>query len=164
MIRKTIALTCALCLIAGGLSVATAAGLTQSASKVDVTAQYITQTGNQDAAKALVQLAITEGWHVNAHPASLDFLVPTQIEVRAGGKALPVRIDWPSGHDSGIQLGGTPIEVYSNNTTIPVQFGPAAARTIAATGQLSLSVLVQACSNSGLCLPPSKIKLQLTGL
>lgn len=148
MIRQTIVSTCVLWLVAAGLSAAVAAGLATSASKVDVSAEYI--HAGEDAPRIRVQLAIADGWHVNANPASLDFLVPTTIDADAG----TLDIDWPDGHDSDIELGGTSIQVYSGNTTIPVRLDAAAAESV------TLRVRVQACSDSGLCLPPSTLSVK----
>ena len=42
-----------------------------------------------------IQLVIDEGWHVNANPASLPFLIPTAVEFRDG--VQPERIHYPPG-------------------------------------------------------------------
>lgn len=156
MIRKTVLTLCTCLLVAGGVAMATAAGLATSASKVDASAQY---TDNPGAANTLrVRLDLAAGWHVNAHPASLDFLVPTTIKATAGGEPLPLTIVWPPGHNSGIELSGTAIKVYSDDTIIPVRIdAPAAGQAV---GQPTLKIRVQACSNKGLCLPPSTLSIQ----
>lgn len=159
MLRKTLLAIGMLWLASAGLSATLAAGIPTSASKVDATARYV-QTSHDDTRQLRVHLAIADGWHVNAHPASLDFLVPTSIRAFAGQQALPLAIDWPQGHDSGIQLGGTAIEVYSDDTVIPVTLEPAAVDTLQTAPALTLRVRVQACSDKGICLPPSDIDIQ----
>lgn len=159
MNRRIIAVSCALWLASAGATTAYAAGLTDSASKVDVSAQYVSPTDDQNRPRIRVRLNIADGWHVNANPASLDFLIPTTIDAKADGKALPLSITWPQGHDSGIELGGTEIKVYSDGTVIPVQLESAA---IGTREQIELDVRVQSCSDAGLCLPPSTLKIQPT--
>lgn len=156
---RVIAAAFALALAATGLSPTLAAGrLATSASKVDVSAEFRPATDNGEP-RIRVRLDMAEGWHVNAHPASLDFLVATTIEARAGGETLALDIAWPEGHDSDIRLGGTRIQVYSDNTVIPVQLARTAAARIRAAGQLTLNVRVQACSDRGICLPPSTLTI-----
>lgn len=162
MNRLIIAATCALSLAIAGMATVSAAGLAQSASKVDVNAEYTKQSTDMETQLVRVKLNIADGWHVNAHPASLDFLVPTAIQAKAGGKTLALDIDWPEGHNSGIVLGGTAIKVYSDNTVIPVRLSPAATQAVHSVGQLSLNIRVQACSDDGLCLPPSTLDVRLT--
>lgn len=163
MNRRIIAVACALWLASAGMSAVFAAGLARSASKVDVAAQYAKQDTDAETRLVRVQLDIADNWHVNAHPASLDFLVPTTIQARAGGETLPLQITWPKGHDSDIELSGTAIQVYSDDTVIPVKFGPEAAQAVDAARRLTLKVRVQACSDDGLCLPPSTLDVRLTG-
>jgi len=133
-------------------STALAAGMTSSDSKVQATAQYSNAADSQ----VEVRLTMADGWHVNANPASLDFLIPTSIEASADGKTVPVDIDWPDGHDSGIDLGDTAILVYSNNTVIPVKLDTDTSEPP------TLDVRVQACSDKGVCLPPSTLSVQPT--
>lgn len=158
MIRNTCIFFCVVSLAVGMAASAAAAGLARSASKVDVKATLVGDSA--DAPDIKVQLLVADGWHVNAHPASLDFLVPTTITAQAGDQTLPLAIAWPDGHASGIELGGTEIMVYSDNTTIPVRLKPAAAQATRTTAQLVLKVRVQACSNKGICLPPSTLTVQ----
>src|SRR5699024_7158050 len=99
---------------------ALAAGLAQSASKVDVIATQADVAMDAASQAVHIRLTIASGWHVNAHPASLDFLVPTSIQATVDGKTVPLNITWPKGHDSGIELGDTAIKVYSDGTVIPV--------------------------------------------
>lgn len=152
MTRKTTLAICSFLLLLGGLGTAGAAGLATSASKVDAIARY----ADADSTRLQVRLDMADGWHVNAHPASLDFLVPTTITATRGGEPLPLTIAWPQGHDSGIELGGTSIKVYSDATVIPVRIDAPAQ----SAAQPTLKIRVQACSNKGLCLPPSTLSIQ----
>lgn len=149
------------CFVLAGAPSALAAGLPTSASKVEVSAAFAASADGAAPQSFRVQLAIADGWHVNAHPASLDFLIATDIHGTAGATALPLNVTWPAGRDSGIEFNGTAIEVYSTDTVIPVHISAQAAKAVRAAGQLVLDVRVQACSDAGICLPPSTLTARL---
>lgn len=153
--RRLIAVLCVLSLAVAGTSAAVAAGLAQSASKVDAIATYA--NAGEAGQEIRVQLDITDGWHVNTHPASLDFLVATSIKATVDGETVPLTVAWPEGHDSGIELGGTEIKVYHDGTVLPVQLDTAAA---IAGAHPTLKIRVQSCSDKGLCLPPSTLTVE----
>lgn len=157
--HQVTAAACALCLSLSGMSAAPAAGLANSASKVDVTARFRPAT-DDTRPRLRIRLDIADGWHVNAHPASLDFLVATTIRAKAGGEPLPLTIDWPRGRDSGVELGGTSIRVYDDNTVIPATLATAADKGAVAADRITVNVRVQACSNRGICLPPATLSVE----
>lgn len=99
-----------------------------------------------------VHLSIDDGWHVNANPASLDFLIGTQLTVHNQGAALPLTIEYPLGHSVSVGL-QQPIRVYSDKTEITAQL-PANA-----PAPLEAAVRIQACSNEGRCLMPSTLQV-----
>ncbi len=101
-----------------------------------------------DTSPVLVRLVIDEGWHVNANPASLPFLIPTKVE-GAGGEAL-----YPEGHWFRPAFSEDAIRVYQNDVEIPVAL-PKATRP-----PTRLSVHVQACDETR-CLPPDRIEVTL---
>jgi hypothetical protein len=156
-----LALACVLWLAGASLATAIAAGMPDSASKVRIKAGFAGPANSGHPHTVRVHLDTADGWHVNAHPASLNFLIATTIQARAGGKRIPVTVDYPAGHDAGIKLGGKAIKVYGGDTVIPVRLSSDAASAARAAGQLQLSARVQACSNKGVCLPPSRISTQL---
>ncbi|MFQ5696982.1 MAG: DUF255 domain-containing protein [Myxococcota bacterium] len=93
-----------------------------------------------------VRLHITAGWHVNANPASLPYLIPTQIENAAADAIAGVR--YPPGHDFRPEFADVTLRVYSGQVTLdaPVQApGP-------------LYVRYQAC-NERSCLPPARVRI-----
>lgn len=154
--RRSIAALCLLALTVVGTSTAVAQGLAQSASKVDAIATYADAAGATGQV-IQVRLDIADGWHVNAQPASLDFLVATSINATVDGETVPLTVAWPEGHASGIELGGTEIKVYGDGTVLPVQLDAAA---LDAGAQPTLKIRVQSCSDKGLCLPPSTLSVQ----
>ena len=88
-------------------------------------------------------LSIEPGWHLNAHPASAEFLVPTLIE--AEGARLQ-EVVYPPGREAQMAYGEGPISIYEG--------------TVEITGELlqeaeaaRLMLTYQACDESR-CLPP----------
>ena len=85
-----------------------------------------------------IDLEIRDGWHVNANPASLEFLIPTRVEG-------PVRgVSYPAGESFRFEFAPEEILVYSGKTSIAGSVEP---------GVSDLRVTYQACDDRR-CLPP----------
>ena len=93
-----------------------------------------------------VSLRIRGGWHVNANPASLDFLVPTRVGGEVRGLTYPAAGRFRSA------FAPEELAVYS---------GVAAIRGEAAARATVVQLTYQAC-NDHLCLPPVTRSLPLT--
>lgn len=102
-----------------------------------------------------VTLLIDGDWHVNANPASLDFLIPTELSVSARGP-LPLKVDYPLGRNIDSGLGDEPWTVYDDGTIIK-----ATLLEEVPGGQLTAEVRVQACHDSGRCLAPDTIQARV---
>jgi hypothetical protein len=135
--------------------------LPDSSTRVSINASFANPVANDGSRELRVTLQIDHGWHVNAHPASLGFLIPTTIAARANGQPLPLKVSYPSGRDSGIRLGDTSIEVYDDDTTISAALTPAALKAAQAAGGLDILVRAQSCSDKGVCLPPARLTVRL---
>ncbi|MBB4516624.1 hypothetical protein GGD68_005423 [Paraburkholderia fungorum] len=112
--------------------------------------QQVTASFENVGAAAAVTLHIRPNWHVNANPASLDYLIPTTISVEQGGDIHPVAAQYPAGMNSGIRVDDKELNVYEDGTRIPVSDLPNGPN-------VHLIVRVQACSSDGVCLPPANI-------
>jgi len=119
-----------------------------------------------DPDRLTVELEVAEGWHVNANPASFDFLIPTTIEGVDGLETLPV--EYPKGRRFQPAFVAEPIEVYEGRLEIPVELtgegageaaGSAAERDEREEG-LRLAVRFQACDHER-CLPPHRAILSV---
>ncbi|MEX2219735.1 MAG: DUF255 domain-containing protein [Phycisphaerales bacterium] len=118
-----------------------------------------------DTVTVTATLRIDDGWHVNANPASADFLIATLVDVRAnappGAAETPkidvVEISYPkSSILKSKGLGTDAIRVYSGLARVIIAVRlPAEAPTGAV---ISLRVLAkfQACSDDGVCLLPAE--------
>ncbi len=81
----------------------------EARSKVEITATRVA------GAVLAVRLKIAPGWHVNANPASDEFLVPTSL--RSGGKPLD-GVDYPPGESLDAAYAEHPIQVYAGEVEI----------------------------------------------
>lgn len=114
-------------------------------------AAYVELDASRQGNNVRMDLDIQKHWHINANPASFDFLIPTEVDIVADGAHLPAHLNYPTGDEIDVGL-GDPIRVYSGqleligNLAEPGNDGP-----------LQAQVRVQACNDSGLCLPPSTL-------
>ena len=116
---------------------------------------------NQNDGRLSLQLDIAQGWHVNANPASLDFLIPTTVSVSANGTLLAFAVSYPRGKDSDIRLNGKDIQVYDAGTVIHLSPKPEALPWIRKSDRITITTRIQACSNDGICLAPSTLQNRL---
>ncbi|MGZ8237116.1 MAG: hypothetical protein ACXW1Z_17215 [Methylobacter sp.] len=64
-------------------------------------------------------LDIAESWDINANPASLDFLIPTSVDVREDSGKAEVKPAYPDARAMTTPLGD--IKVYEGKVSIPVK-------------------------------------------
>jgi uncharacterized protein YyaL (SSP411 family) len=114
-----------------------------SAGVVAVTSRW---QGN----RMIVALRIAPGWHVNANPASLDYLIPTRLEFEG---APPIAVSYPSPRRFRAAFAKSELAVYEGTVEIAAEFA-ANVRPARAT------LKVQACSNE-ICLPPATLGIKL---
>lgn len=103
-------------------------------------------------------LEIAEGWHINANPASFDYLIPTKLSLEKTSGLRLVSVNYPKGEP--YQFGGLekPLIVYEKTVRIPFRVAVAKGATpgsLAVAGQVS----VQACDDKS-CLVPSQIPVR----
>jgi uncharacterized protein YyaL (SSP411 family) len=122
--------------------------------RLQTTADLVSFAVHRESGTAFrVQLTIESGWHVNATPASLDFLIPTRVEARLDGRELTLQADYPEGQVIDSPLGDW--RVYSKVVAIPVRLRNDAP---ADGGQMEFTVRAQACNDSGVCLAPATLR------
>jgi hypothetical protein len=98
----------------------------------------------------VVTLTIEPGYHVNANPASADYLMPTVVTV---GDAPDARIAYPSGTLFKPKFSPEGISVYEGEISIRVELPKGGLASAAGT---PLQIEVQACTDR-LCLPPATL-------
>lgn len=99
---------------------------------------------------AVVTLDIARGWHVYSNPPSTPYLIPVSVEVFRTDRILPIAPHYPPGQDIGMRVAGKTILVYENGTRIALP-GLSDLRAV------QVRLRVQACKDSGLCLPPATV-------
>ena len=107
--------------------------------------------------QSLVRLALTiaPGWHVNANPPALDYMIPTEVKLGGGAGLTIGRPVYPVAKRVKLSFEETPLLVYDGATeiTVPIEVAataPGGARSL--TGQVKF----QAC-NDQVCLAPASV-------
>lgn len=110
-------------------------------------------------AEAVVRLAITNGYHVNANPAGEKFLIPTSLEVKPEAGITADRIVYPKALTKKFSFSEVPLAVYEGDARITLTVH---APVGAAPGQhtLAANLRVQPCDDEK-CYPPSTVKTSL---
>jgi len=99
-------------------------------------------------------LRIDPGYHVNAHPATFDYLVPTTV---AFTRLTPLAIHYPPPVPLRTAFAADTLAVYQGTVTVTAVF-PAGA--LAKPREIRATLTAQACTDHT-CLPPAKIPLTL---
>ena len=122
--------------------------------KVNVSAQIINNKSTSTHKFVTVTINIENGWHVNANPASLDFLIPTTIDIQTD-ETSKVQINYPKPHKIKTPLG----TINTYNGTIEIST-TTSSNTAINTGKMRALVQVQACKDDT-CYPPSQIAVDI---
>jgi hypothetical protein len=99
-----------------------------------------------------VTLDIDAGYHVNANPASLDYLIPTKVTVPGFTDA---KVTYPAAQVFKPRFLAEGISVYKGSASIRIELPLG---SLARVRSSSLNLEVQACDLQT-CLPPSKISV-----
>jgi hypothetical protein len=98
----------------------------------------------------LVTLAIDPGYHVNANPASIDYLIPTVVTIPSAPDA---KITYPAGQIFKPKFSPEGISVYEGSVEITAALPKG---RLASAAHAALRIEVQACTEQ-ICLPPSTL-------
>jgi len=128
--------------------------LANSAPPANETAAHVRASGiarfSSEHDEIAITLKIEAGYHINANPASYDYLIPTALRLPGLPDAQihypPAKVLRPSFALDGIQ-------VYEGNVELVAQFAKGA---LAQAAALRATIDAQACTQT-VCLPPSKI-------
>jgi uncharacterized protein YyaL (SSP411 family) len=118
-----------------------------SAARVRVTASTATKDDHDE---IVTTIQVEEGWHVNANPASFDYLIPTSVSF----EGLPtIRVVYPQAVRIKPKFAPDGLNVYEGMTRIVVLLPKGSLKN---SDPLRGTLTVQACSNE-VCLPPVKM-------
>ena len=136
-------------------------GLADSSDKVRLNLAEGGKALIGETGEIVLTLDIEPGWHVNANPASMEFLIPTVAKSSAGGQSLDIPTEYPRGRVSDIVLGDTALEVYDDGASIRLLPDEKQTTALKEAGKLDMTVRVQACSDEGVCLAPTDMPVAL---
>lgn len=122
-----------------------------SVERVEMRAGETKETG--------LRLTITNGYHVNANPATEKFLIPTSLEVKPEAGITVADIVYPKSLKRKFPFAEVPLDVYEGEAVIKLTLN--APRDIA-PGQHTLRarVRVQPCDDEK-CYPPATLETML---
>jgi uncharacterized protein len=122
-----------------------------SAAHVKATAHG---TSHADRDEILVTLTIDPSYHVNANPASADYLMPTVVTVPGAPEA---KIAYPEGQTFKPKFSPEGISVYEGSVAIRAELPKGG---LASAARAPMRIEVQACTDQ-ICLPPATLAVSL---
>jgi len=136
---------------------------TQSSSTVQqVSAAAILSTDKIQAGstiQAALQLKINDGWHINSHTPTFDYLISTTFELQSKEGFILADVQYPKGKLVSLSFADQPIDVYEGTTTIFASL-KISEKLKPGLDTLKGSITVQACNNQ-ICLAPSSLNLNI---
>jgi DsbC/DsbD-like thiol-disulfide interchange protein len=112
-----------------------------------------------ETAEASVRLAIADGYHVNANPATERFLIPTSLEVKPEAGIAADKIVYPQPLKKKFSFAEVPLAVYEGDARITMTVR---VPRDAAPGQHTLGarLRVQPCDDEK-CYPPTTVETSI---
>lgn len=109
-------------------------------------------------AEAAVHLSVAEGFHINANPAAMPNLIPTELKIESSDANVVIKADapvYPSSITKKFEFSEQPLKVYEGEAIIklPLRVESSAAK---GTYQLRANLRTQACDNQS-CYPPRTV-------
>lgn len=109
-----------------------------------------------EAGRLAAIVRIDDGWHVNSHRPTYEYLIATTLTVELPAGWEPARLSYPEGRLERFTFAEEPLSVYQGEAPILVDFRvPRAAAPEAQSVRLGLTY--QAC-NDRVCLPPVQVE------
>ena len=126
--------------------------------KAEVTlSQDAFQSGSN--AKVAIVLTIEEGWHINAHTPTYDYLIGTSVELQQTEGVIIADIRYPEGKLQQFGFADDLLRVYDG--TVPIFLTLKLSEKIQpGTHTIPATVRIQAC-NDQVCLAPSSLSLDV---
>lgn len=105
-----------------------------------------------DGDEVLVTIKVDDKFHINANPASFDFLIPTSVEFKG---VKPTKVEYPKPVRFTAEFAPEGLDVYKGSIAVVARFPKGSLLGIKA---IQGSVTAQACTNQ-ICLPPSTLPI-----
>lgn len=108
-------------------------------------------------AKGVLVIRISQPYHVNANPASEDYLIPTELRIEKSKHYTVSKVEYPKPFQKTFEFSeGKPLKIYEGIVKIPfeLRFSKSVPK-----GNLLIkaSVRYQACDDKA-CYPPQRVK------
>ena len=128
--------------------------VSSSAEVVKVTTDAV-HTAPGSSVEAIVKLAITSGYHVNANPATYSYLIATEVKAGNTEGIITGTPTYPAAAKQKFEFAEEPLAVYEGDIEVklPLKIG---ATTTAGERSLPITVRVQACDTEK-CFPPATL-------
>jgi thiol:disulfide interchange protein DsbD len=155
------AVTCVALGLAGrGLaqSELTTGGLVEARTLVKATATPVTVPAGGSAVTE-VTLMVSPGWHINANPPSLDYMIPTVVKLTAESGVRAGAPAYPRPKQQKLSFEDTPLRVFDGEAVVRLPVLVAAGTppgTVSARG----TVQFQACDDE-VCLAPASVPFEV---
>jgi uncharacterized protein YyaL (SSP411 family) len=127
-----------------------------SAEHVRISAAFEKKVSPQ---RIAVTLTIADGWHIQANPATLDFLIATELRAeRPDGTPIALTVDYLTASRLSMPAGlaGEALDVYLQSVRLVTTLAEDVV-----TEDVRLIVRVQACDEAGRCLAPSEVTVSV---
>jgi hypothetical protein len=131
------------------------ANLSNEAPGSSRTQDHIHVTARRAGDALLITLRIDPGYHINANPASDDYLIATSV---AFAGPVPERTVYPPGVPFKPAFADDPINVYEGTIVVAATFTTG---VLDRAHGLGFTVTAQACTKE-ICLPPDDITARAT--
>lgn len=102
----------------------------------------------------VVTITIDDKFHINANPASFDFLIPTSLEFK---DIKPANIEYPKSTRFTAKFAPEGLDVYQGSVAITARFPKDSLKGIRA---IQGTLTAQACTDQ-ICLPPSTLPVSI---
>ncbi len=111
-------------------------------------------------ARVAAVVTVDDGWHVNSHQPTYDYLIPTSLELALPAGWSLESLDYPPGEEQKFTFAELPLSVYDGEVVILAGVrlpADAVEGEFPVTGRLTF----QACDDRS-CLPPLTVEQSLT--
>jgi thiol:disulfide interchange protein DsbD len=135
-------------------------GINSSASKVQAEARLSQdKVRSGSLVKAAIVLTIADGWHINSHNPSEQYLIATSLELKPTEGVIVTDVQYPKGKLLKFAFSETPLDVYESTTPIflSLKFSD---KLSPGSYSVTGTIQVQSC-NDQVCLAPSKIPITI---
>jgi hypothetical protein len=110
---------------------------------------------NPEGDAIVVTIKVDDDFHINANPASFDFLIPTSLEFKG---VKPSKIEYPKSRRFTAKFVPEGLDVYEGSVAIVAMFPKDSLKGL---NVIQGIVTAQACT-SQICLPPSEFPVSVS--